>query len=89
MLTENLIDYTRSNFDKGYVKRKEMERFIPFKKSDPLELADSLLNKKHNDDKYFSDINKPYKLLSEQLKKYVDIAKAGGWPSIDGKHYKL
>lgn len=82
MLTENLIDYTRSNFDKGYVKRKEMERFIPFKKSDPLELADSLLNKKHNDNKYFSDINKPYKMLSEQLKKYVDIAKSGGWPSI-------
>ena len=84
MLTEKLIDYTRSNFDKGYVKRKEMERFIPFKKSDPLELADSLLNKKHNDDKYFSDINKPYKLLSEQLKKYTEIAKAGGWPSIEG-----
>jgi murein L,D-transpeptidase YcbB/YkuD len=84
MLTENLIAYTRSNFDKGYVKRKEMERFIPVKKSDPLQLADSLLNKKHNDDKYFSDINKPYKLLSEQLKKYVDIAKAGGWPAIGG-----
>ena len=84
MLTENLIAYTRSNFDKGYVKRKEMERFIPVKKSDALELADSLLNKKHNDDKYFSDINKPYKLLSEQLKKYVEISKAGGWPAITG-----
>lgn len=82
MLTESLIDYTRSNFDKGYVKRKEMERFIPAKKADALKLADSLLNKKHNDDKYFSDINKPYKLLSEQLKKYVDIAKAGGWPAV-------
>src|SRR6185437_6053182 len=28
-------------------------------------------------------INKPYKLLSEQLKKYTKIAKAGGWPSIE------
>ncbi|MEO7047931.1 MAG: L,D-transpeptidase family protein, partial [Ferruginibacter sp.] len=84
MLTESLIDYGKANFDKGYVKRKELERFIPFKKSDPLKLADSLLNKKHSDDKYFSDINKPYKLLLEQLKKYADIAKAGGWPSIAG-----
>ena len=32
LLTENFITYTRSNFEKGYVKRKEIERFIPFKK---------------------------------------------------------
>ena len=82
LLTENFINYTRSNFEKGYVKRKEIERFIPFKKEDPLYLADSLLNKKHKDEKYFSDINEPYKLLSEQLKKYAAIAKSGGWPSI-------
>ena len=82
VLTESLINYSRSNFEKGYVKRKELERFIPFLKTDAIELADSLLNKKHKDDKYFSDINEPYKLLSEQLKKYVDIAKDGGWPVL-------
>ena len=82
LLTENFITYTRSNFEKGYVKRKEIERFIPFKKADPLYLADSLLNKKHKDDKYFSDINEPYRLLSEQLKKYAGIAKSGGLPLI-------
>jgi murein L,D-transpeptidase YcbB/YkuD len=84
LLTESLIKYSLENFEKGYVKRKELERFIPFKKMDPIKLADSLLNKKHKDDKYFSDINKPYKLLSEQLRKYVDIAKAGGWPDMSG-----
>ena len=48
------------------------------------------MNKKHKDEKYFSDINESYKLLSEQLKKYADIAKSGGWPSIspDAKKYK-
>ena len=46
LLTEKLIKYSRSNFQKGYVKRKELERFIPFKKQDPIQLADSLLNKK-------------------------------------------
>lgn len=82
MLTESLIEYSLENFEKGYVKRKELERFIPFKKMDPILLADSLLNKKHKDDKYFSDINPPYRLLSEQLRKYVGIAKSGGWPLL-------
>ena len=83
LLTESLIRYVRNNFEKGYVKRKEMERFIPFKKEDPIELADSLLNKKHKDDKYFSDVNKPFGLLQEQLQKYVDIAKSNRWMPIE------
>jgi murein L,D-transpeptidase YcbB/YkuD len=89
-LTNALIHYTRTNYEKGYVKRKEMERFIPFKKQDPIYLADSLLNKKHNDDKYFADINTSYRLLKDQLDKYVTIAKKGGWPALnsDTKLYK-
>ncbi len=89
-LTENFIDYTRNNYEKGFVKRKEMERFIPFKKVDPVYMADSLMNKKHKDEKYFSDINESYKLLKDQLQKYLAIAKNGGWPSIaqDPKIFK-
>ncbi|MEO8414077.1 MAG: L,D-transpeptidase family protein [Ginsengibacter sp.] len=89
-LSENFISFTRNTFAKGYVKRKEMERFIPFKKADPLYLADSMLSKKHTDDKYFSDINEPYKLLSEQLSRYIAIARKGGWPAIprDAKNLK-
>jgi len=92
LLTEKLIGYSLTNFEKGYVKRKELERFIPFKKRDAIQLADSLLNKKHKDDKYFSDINQSYKLLSDQLRKYVGIAKSGGWPvigEINKKDFKL
>lgn len=82
MLTENFIAFTRDNYEKGYVKRKEMERFIPIKKQDPIYLSDSLLNKKHKDNKYFSDVNQSYNDLSLQLKKYIEIAKQGGWPSV-------
>jgi murein L,D-transpeptidase YcbB/YkuD len=82
-LTQHFIEYVLHNYEKGYVKRKEMERFIPFKKADPLALADSLINKKHKDDKYFEDVNQPYKLLKEQLSKYYSIAKNGGWPQIN------
>jgi L,D-transpeptidase YcbB len=81
-LTEHFIKYVLNNYNKGYVKRKEMERFIPMKKQDPLALADSLLNKKHKDDKYFEDVNAPYKGLKDQLAKYYNITKAGGWPQV-------
>ena len=81
-LTQHFIQYMLTNFDKGYVKRKEMERFIPYKKQDPMAVADSLLNKKHKDNKYFEDVNEPYKLLKDQLSRYYTIAKQGGWPQI-------
>jgi L,D-transpeptidase YcbB len=82
-LTRHFIMYMLKNYEKGYVKRKEMERFIPFKKEDPMYLADSLLTKKHKDDKYFEDVNEQYKLLKDQLNKYYTIAKQGGWPQVN------
>ena len=81
-LTQHFIKYILSNYEKGYVKRKEMERFVPYKKRDPLEVADSLLTKKHNDNKYFEDVHEPYRLLKEKLATYYQIAKKGGWPEI-------
>jgi murein L,D-transpeptidase YcbB/YkuD len=82
-LTEHFITYMLNNYEKGYVKRKEMERFIPRKKEDPIALADSLINKKHKDDKYFEDVNESYKTLKDQLGKYLAIAKSGGWPQVN------
>jgi L,D-transpeptidase YcbB len=81
-VTEHFIRYMLGNYEKGYVKRKEMERFIPRKKEDPLHLADSIINKKHKDEKYFEDVNDVYGALKDQLKTYSDIVKAGGWPTI-------
>lgn len=82
-LTQHFIMYMLHNYEKGYVKRKEMERFIPRKKEDPMQVADSLVNKKHKDDKYFEDVNSSYKALKEQLGRYLDIAKKGGWPQVN------
>ncbi len=90
LLTQHFIEYILSNYEKGYVKRKEMERFIPLKKEDVLALADSLINKKHKDDKYFEDINQQYKSLKAELMKYSQIVQSGGWPQLtgDAKQYK-
>src|SRR5688572_3329215 len=81
-LTQHFITYMLQNYEKGYVKRKEMERFIPRKKEDALTLADSLLNKKHKDDKYFEDVNESYRALKDQLSKYYSVAQNGGWPQV-------
>ena len=89
-LTQSFIIYTLSNYEKGYVKRKEMERFIPFKKENVVTVADSLINKKHKDEKYFDDVNDDYKSLKTELVKYLQIVKSGGWPQLtgDAKTYK-
>jgi len=90
LLTTHFIRYTLSNYEKGFVKRKEMERFVPIKKEDPLKLADSLINKKHKDERYYEDVNNAYGLLKQELNRYVSIARNGGWPQItgDAKQFK-
>ncbi len=80
--TEHFIRFINSTYEKGYVKRKEQEKFIPIKKLDPLAMADSLLNKKHKDEKYYEDVNVMYAALKKQLELYYPIAKSGGWPAI-------
>lgn len=89
-LTEKFIEYSLTNFEKGFVKRKEMERFIPVKKEDPMSLADSLYTKKHKDNKYFDDVNNAYKMLKAELGKYFTIAQKGGWQTLatEPKLYK-
>ncbi|HEY0733025.1 MAG TPA: peptidoglycan-binding protein, partial [Chitinophagaceae bacterium] len=89
-LTQHFITYILNSFEEGFVKRKEMERFVPRKKEDVLALADSLVNKKHKDDKYYDDVNRPYRLLKMQLGHYLNIARQGGWQPIstDKKSFK-
>ncbi len=80
--TEHFIRYINSTYEKGYVKRKEQEKFIPIKKLEPLAMADSLLNKKHSDDKYYEEVNDMYAGLKKELQLYYNVAIAGGWPSV-------
>ncbi len=88
-MTEHFIMYALNNIEDGYIKRKEMERFIPRKKEDVMLLADSLLTKKHKDNKYYSEVNESYKLLKEQLGRYYEVAKAGGWPVVNASAKQL
>ena len=80
--TETFIRFINSTYERGYVKRKELEKFIPIQKVDPLTMADSLLNKKHKDDKYYEDVNDMYGDLKKQLSLYAAIARSGGWNRV-------
>lgn len=88
-LTQHFIQYMQDNYKAGEIKRKEIERFVPFKKENALDYADSLLTKKHKDNKYYGDVNPSYKLLQNQLQKYDDIVKKGGWQIIDATVKKI
>jgi murein L,D-transpeptidase YcbB/YkuD len=88
-LTQHFVQYLVNNYKGGEIKRKEMERFVPYKKVDALYIADSILTKKHKDNKYYADVNPAYKALVEQLQKYFEIAKKGGWQSITTADKKL
>ena len=81
-LTAHFIDFILKNYQSGDIKRKETERFVPSKRQDAIFLTDSLLSKKHKDNKYYSDVNLPYKLLKQQLEKYFAIVKNDGWQPI-------
>ena len=82
LLTAHFIKYILTNYEDGVVKRKELERFIPIVKRDPIKFADSLLTKKHKDNKYYEDDNLAYKALKEKLKIYYAAAINGGWQPI-------
>lgn len=88
-LTGQFIDYTLSSYEDGYVKRKEMERFIPRKKDDAMYLADSLITKKHKDDKYYENVNQSYGLLKNELGTYYNIISNGGWQPVKLNGKKL
>ncbi|HVE61931.1 MAG TPA: hypothetical protein VNA26_08930, partial [Chitinophagaceae bacterium] len=89
-MTQHFIQYMLGAYEDGYVKRKEMERFVPFKKRDALEVADSFIKKKHKDDKYFEEANIRYGQLKEHLNRYYTLVAQGGWQpvTITGKSLK-
>lgn len=88
LLTQNLIEYVDANYDSNIVKQRELEHFVPFEKTDPLAVADSLLSKKNKDDAAYMMVNEPYKLLISALTKYNTLAKGKEWRSInvDGRY---
>lgn len=88
-LTEHFFRFFISNTENGYIKPSEMEQFVPYVKGNVIARADSLVNKMHQDDKNYEDINPYYGNLKKHLVQYLSIFQQGGWPVIDEKAAKL
>lgn len=84
-LTQRFIKYAQHAFND--LSSSSLEQFIPIQKHPTIELADSVLSG-HND--YAAD-NPAYKRMKEELSRYVDIAKKGGWANIaaEKKMYRM
>lgn len=77
-LTHKFIRYVQQNGGNG-AGFAAFQPFIPVKKMDVMELADSLLNRQ-KDSSYLS--NQAYAGLKMQLAKYYEAARQGGWQPI-------
>lgn len=80
-LTQKFIEYSISKIS-DTVSLTDLATYIPAKKTTIYELADSVLKNNNKYSKYASQ-NDAYRLLGVKLKRYVTIARAGGWPTID------
>jgi L,D-transpeptidase YcbB len=73
-LTKEFIEYAKAN------SNKDWRYLVPSKKIDALQLADSLSNK--IDTVQFAG-NRAYMLMREQLKRFSEISKQGGWQAVN------
>lgn len=84
MLSQRLIKYAGSN--NTIINKNNIYTIVPRKKTDPLQLADSLLNKQKDSTSFAA--NKNYSAMKQQLSIYYNAAKNGGWQMITGAGLK-
>ena len=89
-LTEHFFEYAQYAYT-GKVDPGELQWHIPRKKLNAMALLDSLILNKGQNIEQWEPVNKQYKLMYKELKRYYEIAKAGGWEEISSgrkKNYK-
>lgn len=82
-LTNQFVQYAGLNTTDNFLNGKTLFRFIPVKKTDVMQLADSVLNRQK--DTTALSANKQYGLMREQLRKYYSLYQQGGWQPIQLK----
>ncbi|MEO8172074.1 MAG: L,D-transpeptidase family protein [Sediminibacterium sp.] len=81
-LTRRFVQYSLDTYKEADIDNREYEDFVPIKKVSALALADSILTRKNRDNAKYAESNPYYKGLRQQLAKYVEIQKKGGWDTI-------
>ncbi|MGN6402749.1 MAG: L,D-transpeptidase family protein [Flavisolibacter sp.] len=85
-LTKELVQFAQEHTN-GLITSSNFYYLVPAKKQDPLQLADSILNKEKDSAQYAN--NKAYSLLKQQLGIYYKAAKDSGWKEISMRSEKL
>jgi murein L,D-transpeptidase YcbB/YkuD len=81
-LTKRFVQYSLDTYKDADIDNREYEDFVPIKKVSTLALADSILTRKNRDNAKYAESNPYYKGLRQQLAKYVEIQKKGGWDTV-------
>ena len=89
-LSQRFVAYFKDAYKDSDTWVDQMEHFIPAEKQEVLKMADAVIANKSKANKSFAATHGAYGSLIEQLKKYTDLAKQGGWDSIpvEKKKYK-
>ncbi|MES2374691.1 MAG: L,D-transpeptidase family protein [Bacteroidota bacterium] len=82
LLTKRFVQYSLDTYKEEDIDNREYEDFVPIKKVSALALADSILARKNRDNTKYAASNPYYAGLKQQLAKYVEIQKKGGWDTI-------
>ena len=75
-LTSQLIRYAAA-YPGGMINKNTLYNLVPARKQDPMQLADSLLNRQKDSTLYAA--NPAFSAMKQELGKYYSIAKNGGW----------
>jgi murein L,D-transpeptidase YcbB/YkuD len=88
-LTQHFFTYTKEVYE-GTIDPSQLQWHIPRKKIDAVALLDSLVAKNGAKLENWEPVNLLYPRLRDQLLKYYEIDKRGGWPIINlrKKSYK-
>ena len=88
-LTQHFFKYTKNAYE-GTIDPTQLQWHIPRKKINAVALLDSLIAKNGAKLENWEPVNRFYPLLRNQLVKYYEIDKKGGWPKINlhNKAYK-
>ena len=88
-LTQHFFTYTKEVYE-GTIDPTQLQWHIPRKKIDAVALLDSLVAKNGAKLENWEPVNVLYPRLRDQLLKYYEIDKRGGWPIINlrKKSYK-
>jgi murein L,D-transpeptidase YcbB/YkuD len=89
LLTQRFVQFSLDEYKGLDVDMHLFETFVPIKKQSALVLADSILSRKNKDNEKYAATTPYYSNLKEQLAKYVEINKKGGWDTIPATKTKF